>query len=37
MYLDIDVCIKVVDFDEGFLEDDVDVVIYYGKGCWVGF
>ena len=33
---DIDVRIKAVDFDEGFLEDDVDVAIYYGKGRWNG-
>ena len=33
---DIDVRIKAVDFDEGFLEDDVDVAIYYGKGRWAG-
>ncbi|MDP5040912.1 MAG: LysR family transcriptional regulator, partial [Paraglaciecola sp.] len=33
---DIDVRIKAVDFDEGFLSDDVDVAIYYGKGNWSG-
>ncbi|WP_218309437.1 transcriptional regulator GcvA [Alteromonas antoniana] len=33
---DIDVRIKAVDFDEGFLDDDVDVGIYYGKGRWSG-
>ena len=33
---DIDVRIKAVDFDEGFLTDDVDVAIYYGKGKWSG-
>ena len=33
---DIDVRIKAVDYDEGFLEDDVDVAIYYGKGRWSG-
>ncbi len=33
---DIDVRIKAVDFDEGFLEDDIDVAIYYGKGRWSG-
>lgn len=33
---DIDVRIKAVDFDEGFLADDVDVAIYYGKGRWNG-
>ncbi|MEW9798251.1 transcriptional regulator GcvA [Alteromonas sp. CYL-A6] len=33
---DIDVRIKAVDFDEGFLDDDVDVAIYYGRGRWSG-
>ncbi|QJR79687.1 transcriptional regulator GcvA [Alteromonas pelagimontana] len=33
---DIDVRIKAVDYDEGFLQDDVDVAIYYGKGRWSG-
>ena len=33
---DIDVRIKAVDFDEGFLTDDVDVAIYYGRGKWSG-
>ena len=33
---DIDVRIKAVDFDEGFLEDDIDVAIYYGRGRWSG-
>ncbi|KXI28776.1 transcriptional regulator GcvA, partial [Paraglaciecola hydrolytica] len=33
---DIDVRIKAVDFDEGFLSDDVDVAIYYGRGKWSG-
>lgn len=33
---DIDVRIKAVDFDEGFLTDDVDVAIYYGRGRWPG-
>jgi LysR family glycine cleavage system transcriptional activator len=33
---DIDVRIKAVDFDEGFLSDDIDVAIYYGKGKWSG-
>lgn len=28
--------IKVVDMDEGLLIDDVDVVIYYGWGNWLG-
>ena len=33
---DIDVRIKAVDYDEGFLSDDVDVAIYYGRGKWSG-
>lgn len=33
---EIDVRIKAVDFDEGFLADDIDVAIYYGKGKWPG-
>lgn len=33
---DIDVRIKAVDFDDGFLADDVDVAIYYGRGKWSG-
>ncbi|NCP63286.1 MAG: transcriptional regulator GcvA [Paraglaciecola sp.] len=33
---DIDVRIKAVDYDEGFLDDDVDVAIYYGRGKWSG-
>lgn len=33
---DIDVRIKAVDADEGFLSDDVDVAIYYGRGRWSG-
>ncbi|MEP4891624.1 MAG: transcriptional regulator GcvA [Aliiglaciecola sp.] len=35
-YPDIDVRIKAIDFDDGFLEDDVDVAIYYGRGKWSG-
>ncbi|WP_040521824.1 transcriptional regulator GcvA [Aliiglaciecola lipolytica] len=35
-YPEIDVRIKAVDFDDGFLEDDVDVAIYYGRGKWSG-
>jgi LysR family glycine cleavage system transcriptional activator len=31
---DIDIRIKAVDFNEGFLTDDVDVAIYYGRGKW---
>lgn len=33
---EIDVRIKAVDFDEGFLADDIDVAIYYGRGKWSG-
>lgn len=33
---EIDVRIKAVDFDEGFLADDIDVAIYYGRGKWPG-
>ncbi len=33
---EIDVRIKAVDFDEGFLADDIDVAIYYGRGKWAG-
>jgi LysR family glycine cleavage system transcriptional activator len=33
---DIDLRIKAVDGDEGFLTDDVDVAIYFGKGKWSG-
>lgn len=33
---DIDVRIKAVDSDDGFLTDDVDIAIYYGKGRWSG-
>ncbi|WP_438863214.1 transcriptional regulator GcvA [Neptunicella sp.] len=36
LHPDIDVRIKAVDFDEGFLTDDVDVAIYYGRGKWPG-
>ncbi|MFC6439953.1 transcriptional regulator GcvA [Bowmanella sp. JS7-9] len=36
LHPDIDVRIKAVDFDEGFLNDDVDVAIYYGRGKWPG-
>jgi LysR family glycine cleavage system transcriptional activator len=31
---DIDVRIKAVDLDDGFLDETVDVAIYYGKGNW---
>lgn len=33
---EIDVRIKAVDFDDGFLADDVDIAIYYGRGKWPG-
>ncbi|MCC2603902.1 transcriptional regulator GcvA [Planctobacterium marinum] len=33
---DIDVRIKAVDSDDGFLTDDVDLAIYYGRGRWSG-
>ncbi|MGJ8681648.1 transcriptional regulator GcvA [Paraglaciecola sp.] len=33
---DIDVRIKAVNENEGFLTDDVDVAIYYGRGKWTG-
>ena len=33
---DIDVRIKAVDLNEGSLNDDVDVAIYYGQGNWNG-
>lgn len=33
---DIDVRIQAMDFDEGFLSDDIDVAIYYGRGRWSG-
>jgi len=31
---DIDVRIKAVDLDDGFLDETVDVAIYYGRGNW---
>ncbi|WP_163934256.1 transcriptional regulator GcvA [Paraferrimonas sp. SM1919] len=34
MHPEIDVRIKAVDFDEGFLTEDIDVGIYYGLGQW---
>lgn len=33
---DIDVRIKAVDSEDGFLTDDVDLAIYYGRGRWSG-
>jgi LysR family glycine cleavage system transcriptional activator len=35
-YPDIDVRLKAVDFDDGFLSDDMDVAVYYGRGRWSG-
>lgn len=35
-YPDIDVRLKAVDFDDGYLTDDMDVAIYYGRGRWSG-
>ncbi|MGB3726687.1 MAG: transcriptional regulator GcvA [Glaciecola sp.] len=36
MHTDIDVRIKAVDLDEGFLDDSVDIAVFYGKGSWQG-
>lgn len=36
VYLGIDVRIQVVDCQEDKLVDDVDVVIFYGCGNWLG-
>lgn len=36
LHTDIDVRIKAVDLDEGFLDDSVDIAVYYGKGNWQG-
>lgn len=33
---DIDVKLKAVDHDEGFLQADTDVAVYYGNGRWSG-
>lgn len=33
---DIDVRIKAVDFDEGFLDEEIDIAIYHGHGKWHG-
>lgn len=33
---DIDVRIKAVDADDGFLDDSVDIAVFYGKGNWSG-
>lgn len=32
LHPEIDVRIKAIDLDEGFLNDDVDIAIYYGRG-----
>lgn len=34
MHSDIDVRIKAVDADDGFLDDSVDIAVFYGKGNW---
>jgi len=36
LHSDIDVRIKAIDLDEGFLDDSVDIAVYYGKGNWQG-
>lgn len=36
LHPEIDVRIKAIDLDEDFLEDDVDIAIYYGRGQWSG-
>ncbi len=36
LHSDIDVRIKAIDLDEGFLDDSVDIAVYYGKGSWQG-
>jgi LysR family glycine cleavage system transcriptional activator len=36
MHCDIDVRIKAVDLDDNFLDDSVDIAIYYGNGSWPG-
>lgn len=36
LHTDIDVRIKAVDLDDGFLDDSVDIAVYYGKGMWSG-
>ncbi|WP_395342882.1 transcriptional regulator GcvA [Ningiella sp. W23] len=33
---DIDVRIKAIDLDDGFLDDSIDIAVYYGKGYWSG-
>lgn len=34
IHSDIDVRIKAVDEDEGFLDETVDIAVYYGSGSW---
>ncbi|MBF7072995.1 transcriptional regulator GcvA [Glaciecola sp. MH2013] len=34
LHPDIDVRIKAVDLDDGFLDETIDIAIYYGKGNW---
>lgn len=36
LHPEIDVRIKAVDLNEGFLSDDADVAIYYGRAPWPG-
>lgn len=33
-YPDIDVRLKAVDLNEGFIDDSVDIAVYYGRGIW---
>lgn len=35
-YTDIDVRIKAIDLDDGFLDDTIDIAIYQGRGLWQG-
>lgn len=35
-HTDIDVRIKAIDLDDGFLDDSIDVAVYYGYGRWPG-
>ena len=34
LYPDIDVRIKAVDFDENYIDESIDVAVYYGRGRW---
>jgi LysR family glycine cleavage system transcriptional activator len=36
LHSDIDVRIKAIDLDDGFLDDSIDVGVYYGRGSWSG-